>query len=96
MIYTYDQLFDMLARVGGAMHDVDGEQLFCRLRGETRDQEEYGRVLGESARLVFIDGDTHERAARQKVTVDGVKWQIVGVLRKTSGMVVWTLQRHVG
>lgn len=96
MIYTYEQLFEMLSRVGGTYHEVDGEQLFCRFRAEARDPDEYGRVLGESARLVHIEGDTRERSARQQVTVDGQRWQIVHVLHKTSGVVVWTLARYTG
>ena len=94
MIYTRDELVEMLERVGGAIHDVDGEQLFCRVRGLQAEPDDFGRVLVERAELTHIDGDTWLRSAHHDTVVDGVTWRIVGVWRKLSGTVVWTLERE--
>lgn len=94
MIYAYEQLFEMLSRVGGAYHEVDGEQLFCRLRTESRDLDEFGRVQDKQLKLIYIEGDTHERSIRQQVTVAGAEWRIVHIQHKTSGMIVWTMIRY--
>lgn len=94
MVYAYEQLFEMLSRVGGTYHEVDGEQLFCRIRSEARDQDEYGRVQDKQLKLVYIEGDTYERSIRQQVIVGGEEWRIVHILHRTSGMVVWTLTRY--
>ena len=94
MIYTRDELVEMLERVGGAIHDVDGQPLFCRIKEETVDPDEYGRVLSARQTLSHAFGDTHQRSARYSAVVDGVDWTIVHVRQKTSGIVVWTMERY--
>lgn len=95
MIYSHAELHEMLARVGAGIHIVDGSELFCRVREEQVAPDAYGRVLSQRQSLSCIDGDTHERSARHQCEVDGSIWQIIHVRRKTSGIVVWTMERYI-
>ena len=87
-------LHTLLERLGATDHTVDGETLFCRVRGLQAAPDDFGRVLVERAELTHIDGDTWLRSAHHDSVVDGVTWRIVGVWRKLSGTVVWTLERE--
>ena len=94
MIHTATDLHTLLERLGATEHTVDGETLFCRVRGLQAEPDDFGRVLVERAELTHIDGDTWLRSAHHDTVVDGVTWRIVGVWRKLSGTVVWTLERE--
>ena len=87
-------LHTLLERLGATDHTVDGATLFCRVRGLQAEPDDFGRVLVERAELTHIDGDTWLRSAHHDTVVDGVTWRIVGVWRKLSGTVVWTLERE--
>ncbi len=93
-MHTATDLRTLLERLGAAVHTVDGEQLFCRVRGLQAEPDDFGRGLVERAELTHIDGDTWLRSAHHDTVVDGVTWRIVGVWRKLSGTVVWTLERE--
>lgn len=95
MVYTRDELHEMLARVGASIHIVDGEELFCRVRGPLVEQGEFDRVMYEKQDLVHIEGDTYMRHAHHDIEVDGKLWSIAGVRLKTSGIVVLNLEREL-
>lgn len=86
----------MLERTGGALHTVDGQELFCRVKGLAVEPDGLGRVMLERQELTHIAGETFERRAHHDTVVDGTTWSIVGVRTKLSGLVVWTLEREVG
>ena len=94
MIYSPDDLTMMLARSGAAIHQVDGEELYCRIKGLAVEPDEFGRVMSERQELSHITGATYRRSARHRSVVDGVQWEIVHVRNKISGLVVWTMERY--
>lgn len=85
----------LLERTGGAVHSVDGVDLFCRVKGLAVAPDEFGRVMTERQELTHISGATFARRAHHDTEVDGVVWSVVGVRDKLSGLVVWTLEREV-
>lgn len=94
MIYTQDELTTLLSRSGGAIHLVDGEELFCRIKGLAVERDEYGRVMGELQELSYITGETYDRRVRHDVVVNGSTWSIVSVREKISGITIWTMERN--
>lgn len=95
MLLSSDDLQTLLERSGGAVHTVDDEALFCRVKGLRVEPDEFGRVMLERAELTHIDGATFLRSAHHDAVVDGVTWRVVGVWQKLSGTVVWTMEREV-
>lgn len=93
-MYSADDLTMLLTRTGGALHTVDGEELFCRLKSLVVSPDEYARVMVERQELVHLTGATFPRAAHHNTEVDGVVWRIVGVRRKLSGLTAWTMERE--
>ncbi|MDR2550016.1 MAG: hypothetical protein LBD10_07465 [Desulfobulbus sp.] len=94
MIYSTDDLRMMLERSGGAVHVVDGTDLFCLVKGLAVEPDDFGRVQIARQELSHIAGDTFERSARHDTEVDGVTWSIVAIREKLSGLVVWTMERE--
>lgn len=96
MPYSPEALQMLLERSGGAVHTVDGADLFCRVKDNGIAPDEFGRGMLAKAELTHATGDTFLRRAHHDTVVDGVTWHIVGVREKLSGLVVWTLEREVG
>lgn len=95
-MFSDDDLQIMLERTGGAMHTVDGVELFCKVKDQGTAPDEFGRGMIAKAELTHIAGDTFQRSARHDTVVDGITWQVIGVRERLSGYVVWDLEREVG
>ena len=96
MLFAEEDLQMMLERTGGAVHTVDGVELFCRVKALPVEPDEFGRVMTERQELTHIPGDTFQRRVRHDTVVDGTTWSIISVHDKLSGFTVWTLEREVG
>jgi L-fucose isomerase-like protein len=96
VIYSSDDLQMMLERVGGAVHTVDGAELFCRVKSLEIKPDEFGRAMIEHGELEHIAGATFSRRAHHSTVIDGTTWDVVAVRQKLSGNVVWSLEREVG
>lgn len=94
--YDPDDLRMMLERTGGAVHTVDGVDLFCRVKDNGIAPDEFGRGMLATAELTLVDGDTFDRQPRHNTVVDDVTWRVAGVRFKLSGLTVWDLVREVG
>lgn len=94
-MFSVDDLRMMLERSGGALHVVDGEELFCRVKGLAVTPDEFGRVMVERQELTHISGATFERRAHHNTVVDDITWMIVGVREKLSGLTAWTMEREL-
>lgn len=86
----------LLERTGGAVHTVDGVDLFCRVKDQGIQPDEFGRGMVAKAELAHIAGATFQRLAHHDTVVGGITWNVVGVREKLSGLVVWSLEREVG
>lgn len=86
----------MLEAVGGALHTVDGTELFCLLKGRGIAPDEFGRGMVERQDLTYAAGDTEPRSTRNKVVVESLTWEIVEVQQPASGLITWKLERDVG
>lgn len=86
----------LLERGGGAVHTVDGDDLFCRVKDLGVEPDSFGRTMLAKAELAHVNGATFARSCRHDVVVDGTTWSITGVREKLSGLVVWSMEREVG
>lgn len=96
MVYDLDELTMLLERTGGAVHTVDGEKLFCRVKDKGIAPDEFGRGMLATAELTHVADATFLRSARHDIVVDEVVWQVAGARLRLSGLVVLDLTREVG